>query len=78
VPNMKKISLAIATIIALLVLLFPGCRAPAPDATYTSATLGLSMRYPEGWVHEEGGEQVILGTSEEIIGGAQLEAGVEA
>ncbi|TKJ29339.1 MAG: hypothetical protein CEE40_08880 [Chloroflexi bacterium B3_Chlor] len=45
------------------------------ELTYASSTLGLSMRYPEGWIFEEQGEQVIFGTSEEILTGAELETG---
>lgn len=45
------------------------------EGVYTSAALGLSLSYPEGWTYEEQGQQVIFGTSEEIISGAELETG---
>lgn len=45
------------------------------ESLYTSPTLGLSIKYPEGWVYEEQGEQVIFGTSEEIITGAEFDTG---
>jgi hypothetical protein len=42
---------------------------------FTSPALGLSMRYPESWIYEDAGEQVIFGASEEIISGANFESG---
>jgi hypothetical protein len=45
------------------------------EPVYTNDTLGISMTYPENWIYEEGGEQVIFATSEEIISGAEFETG---
>lgn len=45
------------------------------EPIYANPALGLSLRYPEGWVYEENGEQVIFGSSPEIISGAELEGG---
>ncbi len=48
---------------------------PYIDHVYTNPTSGISITYPEGWVFEEQGEQVIFATSEEILTGAELDAG---
>jgi len=45
------------------------------EPTYTSPTLGLSITYPEGWIYEEQGEQVIFATSQDIFSGADFESG---
>jgi hypothetical protein len=45
------------------------------EPTYTSPTLGLSITYPEGWIYEEQGEQVIFATSEDIFSGADFGSG---
>jgi hypothetical protein len=45
------------------------------EGIYTSAALGLSLRYPEGWIYEEHGDQVIFGSSDQIISGAELGTG---
>lgn len=43
--------------------------------TYTSPTWGFSITYPDGWLFEEQGEQVIFVTSENIFGGTEFETG---
>jgi hypothetical protein len=43
--------------------------------TYSNATLGLSMWYPENWLYEEEEEWVVLGTSQQVIAGGELTAG---
>ncbi len=48
---------------------------PRIDHAYTNPKSGISITYPEGWIFEEQGEQVIFATSEEIITGAELDAG---
>jgi hypothetical protein len=48
---------------------------PCMDHVYTNPTSAVSLTYPEGWVFEEQGEQVIFATSEEIITGAEFDAG---
>jgi hypothetical protein len=45
------------------------------EPVYASEELGLSLRYPEGWIYEESGGEVIFGTSAEIISGADISAG---
>jgi len=45
------------------------------EPTYTSPTLGLSITYPEGWIYEEQGQQLIFATSEDIFSGADFESG---
>jgi hypothetical protein len=48
---------------------------PYLEPIYTSPTLRISITYPEGWIFEEQGEQVIFATSEGIFTGAELDAG---
>ena len=45
------------------------------EPIYTSSTLGLSIPYPEGWVFEGQGEQLIFATSEDIFSGPDFESG---
>ena len=45
---------------------------PYIEPIYTNPTLGISITYPEGWVFEEQGEQVIFATSEGMLSGAVL------
>jgi hypothetical protein len=45
------------------------------DPTYTSPALGFSITYPEGWIYEGQGEQVIFATSADIFSGADFESG---
>jgi len=45
------------------------------ERTYTSPTWGFSITYPEGWIFEEQGEQVIFATSEQIFTGSEFETG---
>lgn len=42
------------------------------EPVYTSPTLGISITYPEGWVFEEQGEQVMFATSEGMLSDAVL------
>ena len=45
------------------------------ERTYTSPTWGFSITYPDGWLFEEQGEQVIFVTSENIFAGTEFETG---
>ena len=42
------------------------------EPVYTSPTLGISISYPEGWVFEEQGEQVMFATSDGMLSDAVL------
>jgi hypothetical protein len=58
----------------------PGPASPTPTPAsmvpnYTNATTGVSLWYPENWVHEEFVEEVIFASSPQIITGAELESG---
>lgn len=51
---------------------------PTPETsetTYTNASLGLSIWYPEDWVYEEEGEEVTFATSQEFIDSGEVETG---
>ena len=45
------------------------------ERTYTSPEWGFSITYPEGWIFQEQGEQVMFATSESIFAGTEFDTG---
>jgi hypothetical protein len=45
------------------------------EPVYSSPRLGLSIPYPEGWIYEAQGEQLVFATSEDIFSGPDFQSG---
>jgi hypothetical protein len=48
---------------------------PLPAQPYSSSRLGIALSYPNDWLLRERDDGVVLGTSEQVLAGGELESG---